>query len=1161
MRKALIQGFFTLCLFNGLSFTYSQNNPAYNLLWKIESNHPEKPSYLFGTMHVNDYRAFNFSDAVMQSIESCDIFATEVHPDSVTHALFNNIITHDTINPFKKVLNDERYNKLKEQFEEINGYDFEKLQSKNPMIVRSLLSSKNEDPKNKQTFVDAYLYGIAKTLRKKITGLERVKNQIDFFYSQTEEEQRRMILDILPDEFDTIHMIWDKMVEVYHQGNLENLRHFIGDEGFNSSIMSARNNEMAENLDELMSKHTVFAAIGAAHLIGDSSVIELLRHKGYKVSSVKANFTGIAEQYKIDPLKMKWELYKDEEMGYSVEMPGTPFPADQFSALSMVVYPDISCDVAYSVFTMDFRNSTLQKSDDEMIKTILNNFKENDRLKLISNQYIDKSGYLAIEFILAENNGKRQKVQLIIKNNILYGLTARGTKKQLEENYITYFFNSFKTHPLPPIKSKEWENFSDEKAAFSILLPDKPTEFTKEVPNPLAKQETPYLINFFMVSDKSTMTLYLIAYNDHPPGYYLEDRDFAFKNIQNELKNIGSLAKPIDTVWLDGIEGRQFDILTNEGYFIRGRVFIRGNRIYKLLKQNMLAGEKTLIEDDFMPSFSFTPYKNATLKSYEPKGENFAANQFSNSRIVIDSVSDFESIITTGTICYTTNPNSGGVYLVEHDDLSDFFYVQNIDTFYSEYIRNLKNWNDSIVRIDSINIDGNYGKEVLLENKHDKTLARFRFWIDNKKFYFISGHLGKDEIYSEVSNNFFNSFRKTAPNKFFDIYKSKTRQVLDGLLSADTAEYAKSFGALEFYDFTDDDLPLLTEAIFRTYSDDSAYNGARCKIIESIGYLKKEESLKTFQKLYKQINTSDNIKSKLLNTILQYDDDKSLALFLNLFMNTPPVSPSDTWQLFLPFNDSIELAYQYYDRLLLLFDNPSYRSDILNLSIGLAMSDNLLYIEKVKLNYDLLTREAMNDIETFKEKIKTDEYYYQPDLDNYLQLMQLIKGKEINDTFTKAFFEKEIPDYLKSSAISARIVNKLKSDKKEINRLLDSIEYRYTIMEAYDKIGLLMKVPEKYRSKEEIAKLSLRNYLIYEDDYPEEIKVTGTIGKTDSIVYVLKMTYKYDGEKEEYIGISGYFSENESNFRLSDISAVTNWEKYNEDWEKKAKELLPLLTE
>ena len=55
-----------------------------SLFWEITGNGLQKPSYLFGTMHVSSKMVFHLSDSFYFAIKNVDAVALELNPDLVS---------------------------------------------------------------------------------------------------------------------------------------------------------------------------------------------------------------------------------------------------------------------------------------------------------------------------------------------------------------------------------------------------------------------------------------------------------------------------------------------------------------------------------------------------------------------------------------------------------------------------------------------------------------------------------------------------------------------------------------------------------------------------------------------------------------------------------------------------------------------------------------------------------------------------------------------------------------------------------------------------------------------------------------------------------------------------------------------------------------------
>lgn len=270
--------------------TFLQQLNAQSLLWKIECAECPGPSYLYGTMHVKDSRAFQFSDSLIPAIEKCDLFALEVAMDSINPFSFLSVVMLPEGKTLKDYYSKKKYKILEKKFHEKTGMKLSLFNQMKPFFLQNMLGEKVIDNKEKE-FLDLHLYNLAKERNKKMVGLENIQDQINALNYIPIKEQAKNFYTALTKNSEEDEKLMKEMIEKYAQADLEGLYQLITKveykEDFLKKLLDDRNVTMANRFAEYARKNTLFGAIGAGHLPGNNGVLQLLKNKGFQVTPVK----------------------------------------------------------------------------------------------------------------------------------------------------------------------------------------------------------------------------------------------------------------------------------------------------------------------------------------------------------------------------------------------------------------------------------------------------------------------------------------------------------------------------------------------------------------------------------------------------------------------------------------------------------------------------------------------------------------------------------------------------------------------------------------------------------------------------------------------------------------------------------------------------------
>jgi uncharacterized protein YbaP (TraB family) len=282
-----------LCLLSLSAF--SQDKTDNTLLWKISGNGLEKPSYLFGTIHMLCAEDAKLSYNFRKAIANCDEVYFEVDMDNLFEifgAMGMMKMHGDTT--LKDLLSEKDYNKVRSYFEKKGSMmPFSMLETFKPMLAASTLEESSM-PCDNTTMMEQVIMKEAKENNKKIKGLETMSYQAGILDSIPYRLQAEQLVSYIENSGKSNNKDEEEMKEMfraYKEQNLHKLEKLMtesdaGMAGFTDIMLYHRNENWVRKLKDIMPGRSLIIAVGAGHLPGEKGVINLLRKAGYTVTPV-----------------------------------------------------------------------------------------------------------------------------------------------------------------------------------------------------------------------------------------------------------------------------------------------------------------------------------------------------------------------------------------------------------------------------------------------------------------------------------------------------------------------------------------------------------------------------------------------------------------------------------------------------------------------------------------------------------------------------------------------------------------------------------------------------------------------------------------------------------------------------------------------------------
>lgn len=271
-------------------------SPEKRFLWSVRSE--TATVYLLGSIHVAKPALYPLHPSIEAAFDQSDTLVVEIDPDgfdmSRLQSLFLQYGSYPPTETLDRKISKETSLLVEKKFQEA-GMPIEPFMRFKPWVVAVLLQSVELQRLgfDRRYGIDNHFITQAKG-KKRITAFETVEYQVSLFDSFPDRLQELFLryilsdLELLADQMDAIAKGWQSgdgsAIEalIFQSMNDEPKLAPVYEK-----LIYERNGNMVSDIEAfLKTEHRYFVVVGAGHLVGPGSIVDLLRKKGYVVAQM-----------------------------------------------------------------------------------------------------------------------------------------------------------------------------------------------------------------------------------------------------------------------------------------------------------------------------------------------------------------------------------------------------------------------------------------------------------------------------------------------------------------------------------------------------------------------------------------------------------------------------------------------------------------------------------------------------------------------------------------------------------------------------------------------------------------------------------------------------------------------------------------------------------
>ncbi len=958
-------------------------------------------------MHVSKRVAYYLSEEFFKALKSVDLVGLETNPGEwmenmektgeLSELYHFNTNNSRNRNFYKYTFTDKAPDE--ERLKEFLSYD--------PDIVNGLLYRQHGANENfeENTYIDLFIYQSAVKLNLPVIGLEDFS--LSEIYSRLAE---------LPDEKDKPSdfmaysdrsKLREKIEDAYRNGKLEmldSLSKLSSSQNTIKYLINERNLIFANTIDSVLKKQTLFSAVGAAHLPGESGLIELLRKKGYQVEALAPTITDNSrkQREKLDmrtkPLALS--TYYSPDSVFSLKLPGKLYPLSSVDNIKYYLAADMVNGAFYAVTRVKHFGTIFQEPAGVWNSKLDRLFFENIPGKIMSNKNLDTyPGQKVTEIVAQTRQGDLQRYRIYCNDLELVFFKVGGKGNYAISESANAFFNSIQFHYrlngeityLPDFSythnkqvAPVWKHFSPATGGFSCTVPETFSYEKYRSSNLMGVTEDLWAYDPFkglVVGVKHAV------YNDFD---YLEEDTFELNQFAvNSLKAYKYTEQTAYTIAYEkNLPCIQFNGTNKNGYTMSAKVYIKGVHYYLVY---LISKTKQPFTNEFFAQFNLVdfkfihPSKTITDKNYFFKAKDEVSD---------DAQSRFNELFAKmyARDFYKENKRDIGY---DSKNENKYYYSPSsnecVNINFDKY--NDYDFRDSLEMEERIEKRYRNGTTFILEKKHSShqngLFKAFYLLKDTATCRAIDTRIFiRGGVLLEINAQFDTLIGLTGWTKSFmdsfepmdtligkPVFENKYSQLLNDLCSNDTVKrnmanislsnsvsFQKAFSK-QFVDFLlSNQLPLVNEE-------------SKAQLFVNGAAFESDDIVIPYKKVYTQYKDSFYLQLCLLKGLSGLKTKASYQTFYDLITSETPLvgSESTVKDVFLPLHDSLELCQNFFPGLLSLTRYDEYREAVYALMADLV-HQKLLGSQK----YSNQKRQILNEAGLSLKRFNTSSYSADP---------------------------------------------------------------------------------------------------------------------------------------------------------------------------------------